>query len=198
MQPRAFLAALGANRRGFNQLGGFPWNNHCWHAICSLIRNLQDWLPGVAGTEPRLGYRFWGVNYKKGACTSPLFHFQRSTTNCPFSNRPHQQRLASTCREWPPAPLRPGIICVQRNRSPASTSGSACAWEWCCWPLKKMSGRWGHRPLGRGDGGYSNPKSVWFFWPFCCAREQQDDTQEQTGHYRCSTPENPNNSRLPA
>src|SRR5258708_5705438 len=107
MQPRAFLAALGANRRGFNQLGGFPWNNHRWHAICSLIGNLQDWLPGVAGTEPRLGYRFWGVNYKKGACTSPLFHFQRATTNCPFSNRPHQQRLASTCREWPPAPPPP-------------------------------------------------------------------------------------------
>src|SRR6266478_3688321 len=46
---------------------------------------------------------------------------------------------------------------------------------------KKMSGRWGHRPLGRGDGGNSNPKSVWFFWPFYCAREQQDDPQEHTG-----------------
>src|SRR4029077_5095012 len=54
-----------------------------------------------------------------------------------------------------------------------------------------MSGQWGDRPLGRGDGGYSNPKSVWFFWPFCCAREQQDDTQEQTGHNRGVTPENP-------
>src|SRR6266851_2632251 len=45
-----------------------------------------------------------------------------------------------------------------------------------------MSGRWGQRPLGRGDGGYSNPKSVRFFRPFCCAREQQDDAQEQTGY----------------
>jgi hypothetical protein len=35
----------------------------------------QDWLPGVAGPEPRLGFRFWGVNYKEGACTSPLFAF---------------------------------------------------------------------------------------------------------------------------
>ena len=43
----------------------------------------------------------------------------------------------------PRPPLRPGIICVQRNRSPASTSGSACAWEWCCWPLKKNE-----RPVG--------------------------------------------------
>jgi hypothetical protein len=63
---------------------------------------------------------------------------------------------------------------------------------------KKMSGRWGHRPLGRGDGGNSNPKSVWFFWPFYCAREQQDDPQEHTGDYRCMTPESPNNFRLPA
>jgi hypothetical protein len=48
---------------------------------------------------------------------------------------------------------------------------------------KKMSGRWGDRPLGRGDGGYSNPKSVQFFRPFCCAREQQNDAQEQGGNY---------------
>jgi hypothetical protein len=56
---------------------------------------------------------------------------------------------------------------------------------------KEMSGQWGDRPLGRGDGGYSNLKSVWFFRPFCCAREQQDDTQEQTSHNRGVTPENP-------
>ena len=57
--------------------------------------------------------------------------------------------------------------------------------------IKKMSGRWGERPLGRGDGGYCNQKSLWAFRPFRCAREQQDDTQEQTGHYRCHTPEHP-------
>src|SRR5437660_5549731 len=61
---------------------------------------------------------------------------------------------------------------------------------------KKVSGRWGHRPLGRGDGGYSNPKSVWLFRPFCCAREQQDDTQEQTSDYRRSTPVSQSNFRL--
>jgi len=47
---------------------------------------------------------------------------------------------------------------------------------------KKVSGRWGHRPLGRGDGGYSNPKSVWHL-PSNCAREQQDGTQEQKQSY---------------
>jgi hypothetical protein len=59
--------------------------------------------------------------------------------------------------------------------------------------LKKVSGRWGERPLGRGDGGYCSLKSVRAFRPFYCAREQQDDTQEQTGHNRCRTPENPDN-----
>jgi len=59
-----------------------------------------------------------------------------------------------------------------------------------------MSGRWGERPLGRGDGGYCSLKSVRTFQPFRCAREQQDDTQEQTSHNRCRTPENPANFRL--
>jgi hypothetical protein len=36
----------------------------------------KDWLPGVAETQPRLGFRFRGSVQKKGACTSPLFHFQ--------------------------------------------------------------------------------------------------------------------------
>jgi len=65
-------------------------------------------------------------------------------------------------------------------------------------PIKKMSGRWGERPLGRGDGGYCSLKSVRAFRPFHCAREQQDDAQEQTGHNCCRTPENPDNFRLPA
>ena len=73
-----FLTGPEANRRGFNQVRGLPRNTHRWHTICSLIGHLQDWLPGVAGSEPRLGCRFWGVNYEKGACTGPLFHFYRS------------------------------------------------------------------------------------------------------------------------
>lgn len=44
---------------------------------------------------------------------------------------------------------------------------------------KKMSGRWGDRPLGRGDGGKRNPKLAHFFQSLCCAREQQYGTQEQ-------------------
>jgi hypothetical protein len=59
------------------------WKSHRWHVVCSLSAYSKDWLPGVAGTDPRLGYRFWGVNYKKGACTSPLFHFPAYTSELP-------------------------------------------------------------------------------------------------------------------
>jgi hypothetical protein len=105
----------------------------------------------------------------------------RSCPNFPASRPgPHWAHTSSALSETNPQP-RHRVLPIMGMVFPAS---------------KKMSGRWGDRPLGRGDGGYSNPKSVRFFWPFCCAREQQDDTQEQTGHYRCFTPENPNDSRL--
>ena len=64
---------------------------------------------------------------------------------------------------------------------------------------KKVSGRWGDRPLGAwGNGGYRGLKSVRLFVirSLRCAREQQDDTQEQTGYNRRITPENPANFRL--
>lgn len=35
----------------------------------------KDWLPGVAGTDPRLGYRFRGVNYEEGGLHRPPFSF---------------------------------------------------------------------------------------------------------------------------
>jgi hypothetical protein len=45
--------------------------------------------------------------------------------------------------------------------------------------LKKVSGRWGFRPLGRGDGGKRNLKLFLNFLSLCCAREQHIGTQEQ-------------------
>src|SRR5437879_4854572 len=44
-----------------------------WHAVCSLIRNIKDWLPGVAGTDPRLGYRFGASITKRGLAPAPFF-----------------------------------------------------------------------------------------------------------------------------
>src|SRR5260370_2201232 len=47
-----------------------------WHTICSNHCNKQDWLPGVAGTQPRLGFWFWGVSSKeKGGLHQPPFSF---------------------------------------------------------------------------------------------------------------------------
>ena len=57
-----FCLTNGPNHFCFSKLCKVEWVLITWHPGCSLIGNLQDWLPGVAGTEPRLGYRFWGVN----------------------------------------------------------------------------------------------------------------------------------------
>src|SRR5260370_37409470 len=61
-----------ANRRAFNQVESFLWNNHRWHPVCSLIVHLQDWLPGVAGTDPRLGNRFGASITKRGLAPAPF------------------------------------------------------------------------------------------------------------------------------
>jgi hypothetical protein len=59
-----------------------------------------------------------------------------------------------------------------------------------------MSGRWGDRPLGRGDGGYCNLKSVWLFLPFCRARARQHRTQEKQRQYRLPYSRSSTNFRL--
>jgi hypothetical protein len=44
--------------------------------LALLLVTLKDWLPGVAGPEPRLGFRFWGVNLRRGLAPAPFFHFR--------------------------------------------------------------------------------------------------------------------------
>ena len=160
-----FFAGPEPNRRSFNQVRGLPRNTHRWHTICSLIGHLQDWLPGVAGSEPRLGCRFWGVNYEKGACTGPLFHFYRSPVvfgpgSCLTSPKATprwacdgrgsyagiNQTVLKPKVQPSTEPYRPQLppLCLRTVN--------------CGLCTKKMSGRWGHRPLGRGDGGNSNPE----------------------------------------
>src|SRR6266576_3988181 len=160
-----FLTGPEANRRGFNQVRGLPRNTHRWHTICSLIGHLQDWLPGVAGTEPRLGCRFWGVNYQKGACTGPLFHFCRSPVLC------GSESCLTSPKAYPRVGLRRPRF-PRRNESDSAKPNVRPSMEPyrpqlpplclrtvnCGLCTKKMSGRWGHRPLGRGDGGNSNPE----------------------------------------
>src|SRR5271169_1616871 len=46
---------------------------HRWHPVCSLVGHLKDWLPGVAGTDPRLGYRLGASITKRGLAPAPFF-----------------------------------------------------------------------------------------------------------------------------
>src|SRR5438270_3236164 len=58
----------------------------------------QDWLPGVAGTQPRLEFRLWGVSSKEGACTSPLFYFSQWLVASRGWSQVFQRRRASVLR----------------------------------------------------------------------------------------------------
>jgi hypothetical protein len=60
---------------------------------------------------------------------------------------------------------------------------------------KKKSGRWGDRPLGRGGWRVLQPEASPFPPQFRCAREQQNEIQEQSGP-SLSAPEAVTNSRL--
>src|SRR5258708_8973125 len=51
---------------------------HAGTRFALFYRNVvtKDWLPGVAGSQPRLGFRFWGVSYKgRGGLHQPPFSF---------------------------------------------------------------------------------------------------------------------------
>ena len=101
----------------------------------------------MAGTDPRLGYRFGASITKRGLAPAPFFIsgitsgpiHSATTSDSERSKRPEGLILVAS----------PHIDCVQRNLSPSWTSSSACFSEWC-FCRKKMSGQWGDRPLGRG------------------------------------------------
>jgi hypothetical protein len=65
-----------ANSCSFMRVLGCEFLMTCWHMVCSppQQRCQKDWLPGVAGSQPRLGFRFWGVSSKeKGGLHQPPF-----------------------------------------------------------------------------------------------------------------------------
>jgi hypothetical protein len=68
-----------ANPRSFMQVLGCEFPTIRWHTVCSpLLQRCseKDWLPGVAGSQPRLGFRFWGVSSKEeGGLHQPPFSF---------------------------------------------------------------------------------------------------------------------------
>ncbi len=92
--------------------------------------NIRNGLPGVAGAEPRLGNRFRASIGKRGLAPAPFFILLMVRQMHPGGS-PKRQDIQG----------RTGI-------RPFSLRNGA----------KKVSGRWGDRPLGRGDGGYCNLK----------------------------------------
>jgi hypothetical protein len=85
------------------------------------------------------------------------------------------------------AVLRPFSDQESSKFTPKLRPAQCCLWS-SPRARRKMSGRWGDRPLGRGYRGYRGLKSARLLLiphkagsrPFGCAREQQDDPQEQT------------------
>jgi len=61
----------------------------------------KDWLPGVAGTDPRLGYRFRGVNYEEGGLHRPPFSFlltpSSSQSRIPSGSKRQSTQLRFPC-----------------------------------------------------------------------------------------------------
>src|SRR5215472_1390715 len=93
------------------------------NGLAAIRPTYKDWLPGVAGTDPRLGYRFRGVNYEEGGLHRPPFS---------FLGRVHKR------------------VSLLRTENQAKS-----------FRQRKMSGRWGHRPLGRGGWrDIRNPKRL--------------------------------------
>jgi hypothetical protein len=177
--PLARLTPVLSNTYSYRRKGGITGT-----PFALLYATIQDWLPGVAGTQPRLGFRFRGVSSgERGLAPAPFFI-------CPGG-------LAETSREW--VVELPSVVHSTPARvSPPSSNARTFINTWQSPTLapsgvvpvvraKKMSGRWGDRPLGRGEWRVRGLKSVRFFVPrkargrsFRCAREQQYDTQEQT------------------
>ena len=69
--------ANSVNSHGFMRLIDCEFLARRWHAVCSLTVQgcyKKDWLPGVAGTQPRLSYRFLGGQFKeRGGLHQPPF-----------------------------------------------------------------------------------------------------------------------------
>src|SRR5437667_12531919 len=91
---------------------------------CGLLSNSQLKRLASRGGRNRSSTRLpvWGVNYEKGACTSPLFHFRHHSGTHPFGNLSNDARS-----RHPRLPLWPPLYIdlAQRILSPSLASSSA-------------------------------------------------------------------------
>ena len=154
---------------------------------------IRNWLPGVAGTQPRLCSGFGGSVNRGGLHRPPFFfsHRQfplplRKVPHCrcalvrsaagrrrrPLAGRTHRARQRSRIRAETP-PLGPDL-CSGLRRHPGA---------------KKMSRRWGCRRLGRGSRRELNGSSIfptaprWPLGPGRLCRFRADDVQQQQHHH---------------
>jgi len=145
-----------------------------WHTVCSLLGNLKRLASRGGRNRTSTRCPVLGRQLEKGGLHQPPFSI------CAMSSR---ECVAEAVLVVVPVLV---LMHVGAGHGPPLFLAPTLCTTCVSWPTqrpKKVSGRWGERPLGRGDGGYCNPKLALIFRPFCCAREQQDDTQEQTRYY---------------
>src|SRR5919109_2731327 len=81
-----------SNCRAFNHLHRFSINIKQLATDLHLLTQLTKiGFPGWPETDPRLGYRFRGVNYEEGGLHRPPFSFLSSTLRW-FQGHPHSVR----------------------------------------------------------------------------------------------------------
>jgi hypothetical protein len=103
-----------------------PTGSSAGTTIALFLYNLQDWLPGVAGPNLDSDPVFWGVSSKKGACTSPLFHFFRG--GWPVRDFASRECVIEVVQFGGPNPLGPSFFAplrARRSRRPSVARPSA-------------------------------------------------------------------------
>ena len=108
--------------------------------VALLLATLKRLASRGGRTRTSTRFPVLGRQFKKGACTSPLFPFllTHATIHLPGGSL---DTTGSTSR--------------LQNRKVRFDRSTRLERKM---RLKKVSGRWGFRPLGRGDGGKRNPK----------------------------------------
>jgi hypothetical protein len=108
--------------------------------VALLFATLKRLASRGGRTRTSTRYPVLGRQFKKGACTSPLFPFLTYHATTHLSARPLNTTEARHALQNRKVRYDRSIRLEGKMR------------------LKKVSGRWGFRPLGRGDGGKRNLK----------------------------------------
>ena len=79
------------------------------------LSTYKDWLPGVAGTDPRLGYRFGASITKRGLAPAPFFNSRCLLRGCSFREAATKV-VGPKFRECLGGPaVQASILCIHQN-----------------------------------------------------------------------------------